>query len=663
MACSGNSLEHALFTEEALVNLVLPIAAKYREILDTIRDNQITIIAGETGSGKTTQVPQYLESSGLLEQGCSIGITQPRRVAAIGVAMFVSEQTGRVLGEEVGYQIRHDNMTSEKTTIKFMTEGILLRELLADARLRRYGALILDEVHERNLNQDLIMALVKDILPWRPDLRVVAMSATIDESCFARYFNAPIVMIEGRTHPVDIQYLGDQGHDYVRQTVDTVQVALKKTDGDVLVFMPDYKTIQRTVRGVEERCKGVTVLPLFGNQSPEDQKRIFTRSGRTVIVSTNIAETSITLDGVTAVVDSGRIKQMTYLPESSISTLQVVPHSQAGCEQRTGRAGRTRPGVCYRLFSERDYDARPFFTEPEIRRSSLDQVLLQLKAMGFSDHEIKRFGFMDPPPRIAWREAREQLHLLGALDRRNDLTKDGLFMSKLPLPPMVSRMILTAQRFKCVESGATIAATFSTRPIFVFPKGDEVSAREAHEVFRNSRSDFLSALNAISAWKRVEDQAAFAENHYLHMDALEEIVQTERQIRDLLEANDIEVTNNRGEHRIAMAIASGLLGNLLVLSRSGGYRSRKHQGVHVSPGSTVFGKQRHGFLVASDIVETNRVYARNVQVIQEKWLPELISSVPGDELLNKLLGRSRKDKKRQKKRGNTRMRKRHYRRR
>lgn len=645
------------------MNLVLPIAAKYQEILDTISDNQVTIIAGETGSGKTTQVPQYLRSSGLLDRRRSIGITQPRRVAAIGVAMFVSEQTGCVLGEEIGYHIRHDNMTSEKTAIKFMTEGILLRELLADPRLKRYGALILDEVHERNLNQDLIMALVKDMLPWRPDLKIVAMSATIDESRFARYFDAPIVMIEGRTHPIDIRHLGDQERDYVRQAVNTVRVALEETVGDILVFMPDYRTIQRTVRSVEERCPEVTVLPLFGNQSPEDQKRIFARDGRTVIVSTNIAETSITLDGVTAVVDSGRIKQMTYLTDAAISTLQVVPHSQAGCEQRAGRAGRTRPGICYRLFSKHDFDSRPAFTEPEIHRASLDQVLLQMKAMGFKDDEIRGLDFMDPPPRIAWRDAEEQLQLLGALDRRNTLTADGKFMSGLPLPPTVSRMILTAQRFRCVAPVATIAATFSTRPIFVFPKGEEAAAREMHGTFRNPRSDFLSVLNAIDAWRRSHDPDAFAVSHYLHADALEEIVRTEQQIHELLAIHGIEISLDRSEHHIAMAIASGLLGNLLVLSRSGGYRSRKFSGIHVSPGSVVFGKERHRFLVVADIIETNRVYARNVQVIREKWLPELISSAPGYEQLITLIGRGGKDRKRKKRRGQPRMRRRHHRRR
>lgn len=645
------------------MNPVLPIAAKYQEILDTIHDNQVTIIAGETGSGKTTRVPQYLRSSGLFDTRKSIGITQPRRVAAIGVAMFVSEQVGCELGEEVGYQIRHDNMTSEKTAIKFMTEGILLRELLADPRLTRYGALILDEVHERNLNQDLIMALVKDLLPRRPDLKVIAMSATIDESRFARYFDAPIVIIEGRTHPIEIRHLGDPERDYVLQAVDTVQVALEETVGDILVFMPDYRTIQRTVRSVEERCPEVTVLPLFGNQSPEDQKRIFARAGRTVIVSTNIAETSITLVGVTAVVDSGRIKQMTYLTNTSISTLQVIPHSQAGCEQRAGRAGRTRPGICYRLFSKHDFDSRPTFTEPEIRRSSLDQVLLQMKAMGFKDAEIEGFDFMDPPTSGAWREAEEQLQLLGALDRRNDLTADGKFMSDLPLPPMVSRMILTAQRFGCVAPVATIAATFSTRPIFVFPKGEESAAREAHEIFRNPRSDFLSVLNAIDAWRRSPDPDTFAVSHYLHVDALKEIVHTEQQVRELLAVHDIEISLNRSEHRIAMSVASGLMGNLLVLSRSGGYRSRKFSGVHVSPGSVVSGKNRHRFLVAADIIETNRVYARNIQVIREKWLPELISSAPGDEKLNGLLGRGRKDRKKKKKRGQPRTRNRHRRRR
>lgn len=629
------------FQEGVHVDQRLPIAAKRREIVEMVRANQVTIVAGETGSGKTTQVPQYLRADGLLPDGSMMGITQPRRVAAIGVGMFVAGQMGCELGAEIGYQIRHENITSGRTRIKFMTDGILLRELLADPLLKRYGVLVLDEVHERNLHQDVIMALVKDLLPWRPDLKVVLMSATIDEEAFARYFAAPIVRIEGRTHPVEIVYLGGSG-DRVPQAVETVSLALRKTDGDVLVFVPDYRSIRRAVAGIEARCSGIDVLPLFGDQSPEDQKRIFSRTRRSVIVSTNIAETSITLDGVTAVVDTGLIKQMTYLRERSMSSLQVVPHSRAGCEQRTGRAGRTRPGICYRLFDAGDLRHRPAFTAPEILRSSLDEILLQLKGMGFTDEDVRTLDFMDRPPEDAWDEAMDRLLMLGAVADDGALTDDGKLMVDFPLPPMVSRMILSARRHGCVGTVTTIAATFAARPVFVFPKDEEENAREAHGKFLDRRSDYLSVLHAIRAWRLAADRESFARTNYLHHDALLEIDATESQIRGLLTERDIDTYDGRGAHAVAMAVASGLAPNLLVRQKDGTYRGRRTAGVRVSPGSAVFGKERHRFLVAAEIIETSRTYAHGVQVVSERWLPEIISMRGKDDPLARLIGAGRR---------------------
>jgi ATP-dependent helicase HrpA len=610
------------------VDAKLPILAHRDEIVGAVRCHQAVVIAGETGSGKTTVVPRFLLEAGA-DCGGLIGVTEPRRIAAVSVANYVAGELGEEVGGTVGYQIRHENRTDPKATrIKYMTEGVLLREMLADPMLRKYGVIVLDEVHERNVNQDLLLALVKDLMPRRPDLRVIAMSATIDEERFAAYLGAPIVRIKGRMFPVQIEYAFETPSDHVEAAVAMTEEMLRRTIGDVLVFMPDYESIRQTMELLAEtppvKVGNVQVRPLFGSQSPDEQRAVFDREGRSVIVATNVAETSVTLDGVTAVVDTGLVKEMRYYPSTSMSALKVVRHSKAGCDQRAGRAGRTAPGICARLYAKDDYEDRRPFTVPEILRSSLDQVFLQLRAMDIEERTILSFDFPEAPPLALWKDARSTLELLGALDDDGELTDDGELMAEIPLPPMVTRMIFTARRHGCVAAVTTVAASFSTRPVFVRPPGQEDDADAAHRQFRDPRSDFQTLLTAVRRWRSAGDRKAFAERNYLHPRALEEIEAVEKQIAAILDEHGIATSTGTSHEDVGKAIASGLVANLLESDGGRAYKGRKHGGIFIFPGSSLYGRQPPKHIVAAEIVETKRKYARGVQEVPTRWLEDIL---------------------------------------
>ncbi len=612
------------------VEKTLPIYAHRDEIVRLTKEHQVVVVVGETGSGKTTVVPRFLLEEYFFSRRGSIVVTEPRRIAAVSVATYVAEQLGCELGGLVGYRIRHENRTDvDATKIAYMTEGVILRELLKDPLLRRYDVLILDEVHERNLFQDLLMALVKKLLPKRPDLTVVIMSATINEEKFAKYFDAPVVHVKGRTFPVEIEYVPGGEDDHVAAAVDAVKSALPRTPGDVLVFMPDYASIRDAMERLQNETCGVDILPLYGNQSPEEQMAVFARTNRSVILSTNVAETSVTLDGVTCVIDTGLIKEMRFFPKTSTSSLKVVDHSKAGCNQRAGRAGRTAPGLCIRLYSERGFERRRDFTQPEILRSNLDSAFLQLRAMGFTERQIRELDFMDCPNGALWANAKETLTLLGALDSNGDITEEGTTMAEIPLPPVVSKMVLSAQRYKCVKPVVTVAASFSTRPIFLRPMGQEEEADTAHGVFRNSDSDFLTLRNAVERWRAAADRKNFAERHFLHQVALEEIEKAEQQIMAILKDCGIECASYDGDSEsIKKAVTCGLIANLLTNAGEHGdgrtYKKQRCDGIFIFPGSVVFEKNPPPkFIVASEIVETNRTYARQVQIVPARWLEEI----------------------------------------
>lgn len=607
----------------------LPIERHAGDIVSTFDKHQVVIIAGQTGCGKTTRVPRYL-----METACPkdklVGVTEPRRIAAVSVATYVAQEMGGAVGGRVGYQIRHENKTSEATRIKYMTEGVLLREFLADPNLTRYGCLVLDEVHERGVNQDVIMSLVKDLLPRRPDLKVAVMSATINEERFAEYFDAPIVKIEGRMFPVEIEYEPEDSDDFVAAAADKVRGLLDRTPGDILVFLPDYESIRRTAEELGRADLGLAILMLYGNQTPEEQMAVFSRTGRSVVLATNVAETSITLEGITAVVDTGKIKEYRFCPGMGMSKLQVVDHSKAGCEQRAGRAGRTQPGICCRLFTCENFKTRPDFTEPEIKRVALEQVLLQLKAMGWNDGEIRRFDFIDPPSRSGWQHADHALRMLGALDQHHRLTSTGELMAEIPLAPQITRTLIAAKRLNCLEAAVTIAASFATRPVFTRPIGREVEADAAHEPWQDPRSDFMTLLQVMKAYRSTDDaeKAAFCERNFFHPKALQEINDVTGQITSILTERGWRLSNCQKYDAVGQAVTVGLAANLIV-SDGRGYSSRFHGGIRIHPGSSLANNRGHwpDYAVAAEIQETTRIWARRVQSVEEWWLQFLPAEV------------------------------------
>lgn len=611
---------------------MLPIYEHHDRIIETIRSNQVTIVVGETGSGKTTQLPRYIYEAGLGKTGV-IGITEPRRMAATSVAKFVAEQLSTQLGDVVGYQVRFDDRTATETAIKFMTDGILLREMQIDPDLSRYSVIMVDEAHERSVNIDLTLGLLKELLTRRPDLRLVVSSATIDTRKFSRYFdNAPVVQVSGRTYPVDIVW-GNSPYQGPEQVVQTIfDIHDTEPDGDILVFMTGVDDITAVIEGIEaeQERSGVYNLvpfPAHGGLSPEDQNRVFDTfpGARKVIVATNIAETSITIDGVVYVIDTGMVKETHFHPESGIQSLDVVLHSQAGCNQRAGRAGRTRPGVCYRLYTEDDFDRRPQYTQPELHRMSLAGVVLTMEVIGIKD--IERFDFVDAPERAAFHEAYETLISLGAVTKDGDgLTDLGHKMARLPLEPRIARMVLAAEQYGCVAEIATVASFLSARNVLVRPKGKEYEADAAHRRFKVAGSDMLVSL---AIWEQYEvsgfDRGWCREN-FVSSRTLWEIKSIREQLLSILTRHRL-VTSGASREAVTRSVAAGLINNLMwhrPFARGYDYSGqlRDLEAVFIHPGSSAFGRNPE-WLVAAEIVHTSKRYARGVSTVQVEWLPEL----------------------------------------
>lgn len=648
----------------------LPIEKHRRVIEEAVRDNQVTVLVGETGSGKTTRVPLYLYEAGLAKQG-RIGVTQPRRIAAISVAEYVAAGMGCRVGEEVGFQIRFNDATTEGTKIKFMTDGILLQEAKSDPLFSRYDVLVFDEAHERGLNTDFCLGLAKRALAQRPELKVVVMSATIDAEKFAAFFNnAPIVRIEGRMFPVEVRYLdradvmeaknllnlkrGQETEAYAAYRVDRIHRSA--SPGDILVFMPGEAEIHRTIRMIEDfGHSGLTVFPVFGNMNPDDQRRIFSRTrGRKVVVATNIAETSITVDGVVHVVDSGLIRETDFDPKSGIGSLKVVEHSKAGLEQRKGRAGRTQPGVCWRLFSEEEFEKgryeyrrnwgkeeRPEFTKPEIQRSDLAGVVLRLIGIGIKD--VENFELPDAPSREMIVNAVLTLQAIGALTPSFDITPLGEKLLDLPVEPRIGRMIIAAEEFGCVEEVIAIAAKLSVRDLHMRPKGKEFEADAAKQKFQDQRSDLLTALTVVRVYEENRRDRRWASENFLNWKAIEELINIREQLRNILEGLGVKITSvayrlpkdqfdlkeeekKQGE-AVGKAVTAGLIQNFAV---SAGYRHsyRRTNGlVHIHPSSSVFNPEP-GFIVSDSVTTTSgpkgdKTWARDCQEVKAQWLQEI----------------------------------------
>ncbi|KAG9336921.1 hypothetical protein JZ751_030034 [Albula glossodonta] len=507
----------------------LPIFAVRQQLLNIIRDNSIVIVVGETGSGKTTQLTQYLHEDGYTSYGM-VGCTQPRRVAAMSVAKRVSEELGSNLGEEVGYAIRFEDCTSEKTVIKYMTDGILLRESLRESDLDHYSAVIMDEAHERSLNTDVLFGLLREVVSRRSDLKLIVTSATMDSDKFAAFFgNVPIFHIPGRTFPVDILFSKTPQEDYVEAAVkQALQVHLSGMQGDILIFMPGQEDIEVTSDQIVERLEDLesapplAVLPIYSQLPSDLQAKIFQKAPdgvRKCIVATNIAETSLTVDGIMFVIDAGYCKLKVFNPRIGMDALQVYPISQANANQRSGRAGRTGPGQCYRLYTQSAFKNEMLTTTiPEIQRTNLANVVLLLKSLGVQD--LLLFHFMDPPPEDNMLNSMYQLWILGALDNTGGLTPTGRLMVEFPLDPALSKMLIVSCDMGCSADILIIVSMLSVPAIFYRPKGREEESDQVREKFSVPESDHLTYLNVYLQWKNNNYSSIWCNEHFIHTKAM-----------------------------------------------------------------------------------------------------------------------------------------------
>lgn len=625
----------------------LPITAHRAELVAAIRDNQVVIVAGEPGSGKTTQLPKLCIEAGRGKRG-RIGCTQPRRIAAISIASRVAEELGPEGAGLVGYKIRFRDETSRATRIKFMTDGILLAEAQHDRQLRAYDTIIVDEAHERSLNIDFLLGLLKQLLAKRPELKLIITSATIDTAKFARAFgNAPIIDVAGRAYPVEVRYQPvdhereEEGEEtYVDRAVAAV-IALRQEDrqGDILIFMPTERDIRETVDALDEAIRQArqrhggseaTVLPLFGRLAPSEQTRIFQPArGQKVVVATNVAETSITVPGIRYVIDTGLARIASYNPRARTHKLPVVAVSRASCDQRKGRCGRVGPGICIRLYSEEEYQARPEFTLPEIVRTNLAEVILRMISLHLGDPAA--FPFVDPPSPRAVRDGYALLAELEAIDGQQRLTRVGQLMARLPLDPRIARMIIEARHENALREVAVIAAALSIQDPRVRPAEKEGAADAAHARFVHPRSDFLFFLTLWDTYHqtlgKIKSQSRmrkFAKSHYLSYLRLAEWLDIHEQIARILAEEPGFAMNSAPASYDAVhrALLAGNLRNIGLKKEKNIYQGAGGREMVVFPGSALYNKAGQ-WIMAAEVVETTRLYARTVANIQVEWLEPL----------------------------------------
>lgn len=621
--------------ENGLNGQELPIVEHAQEIKDTAREKDSFIVVGETGSGKTTQIPLMLRE--IIGPEDKIAITQPRRVAARSVARYVSEQVGCRIGEEVGYTVRFEDITTEGTQVNFMTGGILLRKMQNDPMLREYSVVMVDEVHERSLDIDLTLGLLKKAQAARAEaglepLKIVVASATLEKEKLAKYFDdSPVVEVPGRLHTVDVHYEDRDLYDYTQAAAERVGAIVDSgKEGDILIFMPGAVEIGKTIAQVERLgLEDTVILPLHGQLSAEEQDRIFDQSDprRKIIVSTNIAETSVTVPGVRHVIDSGLINQMEFDPQTGIESLVTRRHAKSGCVQRGGRAGRVAPGDCYRLYTEADFNERPDFQTPEIQRLNLARVVLTMKNIGID--EVESFDFIDPPDKAALTQAVNTLRTLGAINELGKLTDVGKVMAELPLDPHIARMVIEAEKYGCVEQLCTIAAFLGGRSVFVRPRDKAPEADAAHQKFRAESSDFLTFLNV---WKQHEANRFdynWARDNFLNAKALAEVRDVRYQLFRALSRNGIRAVENEDPEAIGKSIAAGLVENLLQYNSRHSYRRIRDDetGIYIHPSSVTFGGDPR-YIVPAEIVQTSKTFARVCQVVKPEWIrgiaPQLV---------------------------------------
>ncbi|CAG8440529.1 3457_t:CDS:2 [Ambispora gerdemannii] len=627
----------------------LPVHAQRHEFLNLVHESQFVVFVGETGSGKTTQIPQFLcydELPHLKKK--QIACTQPRRVAAMSVAKRVADEMDVKLGEEVGYNIRFEDCSGPKTILKYLTDGMLLREAMNDPKLERYSAIILDEAHERTLATDILMGLIKEIAKKRQDLKVVVMSATLDAEKFQKYFNdAPVLTVPGRTFPVEIYYTPEAERDYLEAAIRTVmQIHACEDEGDILLFLTGEEEIEDACRKIKQESEELMrqtelgplkVLPLYSSLPPQQQQRIFEeppvsangKLGRKVIVSTNIAETSLTIDGIVYVVDPGFSKQKVYNPRIRVESLLVSPISKASAQQRAGRAGRTRAGKCFRLYTEKAYTKElQEQTFPEILRSNLGSVVLQLKKLGIDD--LVHFDFMDPPAPETLMRALELLNYLGALDDEGELTANGNTMAEFPLDPQLSKMLIESPNYKCSNEILSITALLSVPNVFLRPNELKKQADEAKAKFAHTDGDHLTLLNVYHAYKSNINDPEWCYNNFLSSRSLKSADNVRQQLKRIMERCDEEListlfTDKNYYINIRKALTAGFFMQVAHLEKSGHYLTCKdNQVVQLHPSSSL-GHQPE-WVLYNEFVLTTKNYIRTVTEVKAEWLLEIAPS-------------------------------------
>jgi ATP-dependent RNA helicase DHX8/PRP22 len=614
----------------------LPIFGKRAELLSLIAENQVVVVIGDTGSGKTTQLTQYLHEAGYTRRGI-VGCTQPRRVAAMSVSKRVAEEAGVRLGEEVGYSIRFEDCTSPSTVIKFMTDGMLMREYLMDNSLTRYSVLVLDEAHERTIATDILFGLLKKLLKKRADLKLIVTSATLVKEKFQRYFyDCPSYTIPGRTFKVETHYLKEPESDYLEAAVVTVmQIHLREPPGDILLFLTGQEEIDNACETLYARMQALQtrgnmpellILPVYSAQSSEMQSKIFDPAPpgkRKCIVATNIAEASLTIDGIHYVVDPGFSKQKVFNPKTGMDSLVVVPISQASAMQRTGRAGRTGPGVCYRLYTSDAFQHEMLpTTAPEIQRANLSNVVLQMKAMGIND--LMHFDFMDPPANETLVQALEQLYKLGALDEEGLLTRLGRKMAEFPLEPQLSKVLLASVDLGCSEEVLTIVAMLSVENCFYRPKDRATQADQKKSKFAQPEGDHITFLTVYNAWAAAKFSNAWCFENFIQSRSMRKAQEVRKQLVGIMDRYKLDLVScGRNYRRVQKAIGSGFFMNVAKKDAQEGYKTMSDgQPVYIHPSSTLFQKNPD-MVLYHELVLTTKEYMRGVMAIDAKWLVEV----------------------------------------
>ncbi|XP_066516300.1 ATP-dependent RNA helicase DHX33 [Hoplias malabaricus] len=619
----------------------LPIYQSRSQLISQITHLQNAVIIGETGSGKTTQIPQYLYEAGIGRQGL-VAVTQPRRVAAISLAGRVAQEKNTTLGKLVGYTVRFEDVTSSETKIKFMTDGMLLREAIGDPLLLRYTVVILDEAHERTIHTDVLFGVVKSAQRKRKELnkiplKVLVMSATMDVDLFSHYFNkSPVLYLEGRQHPIQIYYTKQPQSDYLQAALVSIfQIHQEAPPShDILVFMTGQEEIEalaRTCRDIAKHlpdtCGPMIVIPLYASLPPAQQLRVFQpapKGCRKVILSTNIAETSITISGIKYVIDTGMVKAKRYNPDSGLEVLAVQRVSKAQAWQRAGRAGRENSGFCYRLYTEQEFDNFSNMTVPEIQRCNLAGVILQLLALGVPD--VLNFDFMSKPSPESMRMAVEQLDLLGAVERKDDqvaLTPLGKKMACFPLEPRFAKTILISPEFSCTEEVLTIISLLSVDSVLYNPpaRRDEVLA--VRKKFISSEGDHMTLLNIYRAFKKVGGNKEWCRENFVNSRNMGLVAEVRAQLRDICIKLGLNLESAQSELvKVRRCLAHGMFTNAAELQPDGSYVALDtHQPVSIHPSSVLF-QAKPAYVVFNELLHTSRCYMRDLCLVDADWLQE-----------------------------------------